>query len=71
MIFKEENPLKRAYEFFANPKAQFNKLTQPHWENTAIVAQSLEVVLAVGDTTYFDYGGDFPLAIVKSTLFAA
>ncbi len=24
MIFKEENPLKRAYEFLANPKAQFN-----------------------------------------------
>ena len=30
IIFKQENPLKRAYEFLANPKVQFNKLTQPH-----------------------------------------
>jgi len=30
IIFTEENPLKRAYEFLANPKAQFNFLTQPH-----------------------------------------
>ena len=35
MIFKDKNLLKRAYEFFANPKAQFNQLTQPHRENTA------------------------------------
>jgi hypothetical protein len=55
IIFKEEDPLKRAYEFFANPKAQLNKLTQPDRENTASVAQNLEVVLAVGDTTYLDY----------------
>ncbi len=55
MIFKEENLLKRAYEFLANPKAQFNLLTQPHRQNTASVAQSLPVVLAVGDTTYLDY----------------
>lgn len=55
MIFKEENPLKRAYEFLANPKAQFNLLTQPHRQNTASVAQSLPVVLAVGDTTFLDY----------------
>lgn len=51
MIFKEENPLKRAYEFLANSKAQFNLLAQPHRQNTASVAQSLPVVLAVGDTT--------------------
>ena len=55
MIFKQENPLKRAYEFLANPKAQFNKLTQPHRQNTAIDAATLPVVLAVGDTTYLDY----------------
>jgi len=55
MIFKEENPLKRAYEFLANPKAQFNQLTQPHRENTARVAQTMPVVLAVGDTTFLDY----------------
>jgi hypothetical protein len=55
MIFKEENPLKRAYEFLANPKAQFNKLTKPHRQNTAIDAATLPVVLVVGDTTYLDY----------------
>ena len=55
MIFKEENSLKRAYEFLANPKAQFNQLTQPHRKKTALVAATLPVVLAVGDTTYLDY----------------
>lgn len=55
MIFKEENPLKRAYEFLANPKAQFNKLIQPHHQNTTQEAASLPVVLAVGDTTYLNY----------------
>ena len=29
-LFKKENPLKRAYDFLANPKAQFNLLTKPH-----------------------------------------
>ena len=52
IIFQEENPLKRAYEFLANPKAQFNLLTQPHRETTTREAQSLPVVLAVGDTTF-------------------
>lgn len=52
MIFKDKNLLKRAYEFFANSKAQFNQLTQPHRENTASVAATLPVVLAVGDTTF-------------------
>ncbi|HEY9635705.1 MAG TPA: transposase DNA-binding-containing protein [Coleofasciculaceae cyanobacterium] len=55
MIFQEENPLKRTNEFFANSKAQFNKLTQPYRQNTAIEAATLPVVLAVGDTTYLDY----------------
>ena len=55
MTFQEENPLKRAYEFLANPKAQFNLLTQTHRQNTAIDAGMLPVVLAVGDTTYLDY----------------
>lgn len=54
MIFREENPLKRAYEFLANPKAQFNQLTQLHRENTASVAAIVPVVLAVGDTTFLD-----------------
>ncbi len=52
MIFTEENPLKRAYEFLANPKAQLSNLTQPHRENTTREAQSLPVILAVGDTTF-------------------
>ncbi len=43
------------YEFLANPKAQFNQLTQPHRENTAQVAQTMPIVLAVGDTTFLDY----------------
>ena len=55
MSFKEENPLKRADEFLANPKGQFNILTQPHRSNTARETQSLPVVLAVGDTTFLDY----------------
>lgn len=55
MLFKEENLLKRAYEFLANPKAQFNLLTQSHRQNTAEEAATLPVVLAVGDTTYLDY----------------
>jgi len=44
--------LKRACEFWA--KAQFNKLTQPHCQKTAVEAANL-VFLAVGDTTYLDY----------------
>lgn len=55
MTFKEENPLKRVYEFLVNPKVQFNQLTQPHRENTARVAQTMPIVLAVGDTTFLDY----------------
>ncbi len=57
MVFPEENPLKRAYEFFANPKAQFDKLTQPHHQNTAQEVTTMSVVLMVGDTTYLDYKG--------------
>lgn len=52
MVFQDKNLLKRAYEFFANPKVQFNKLTSPHWERTAINAPCLKILLAVGDTTF-------------------
>ena len=55
MIFREEKLLDRAYEFFANAKAQFNLLTQPHRQKTTLDAITLPVVLAVGDTTYLDY----------------
>jgi Transposase DNA-binding len=55
MLFKDKNLLKRAYEFFANPKVQFGKITQPHWQNTVIAAQDLKILLAVGDTTFLNY----------------
>jgi hypothetical protein len=55
MLFQERNLLKRAYEFFANPKVQFGKIAQPHWENTAKSAQTLKTLLAVGDTTFLNY----------------
>lgn len=55
MLFKEEKLLERAYEFFANAKTQFNKLTQPHHQKTTQEAVTLPFVLAVGDTTYLDY----------------
>lgn len=40
MIFKDKNLLKRTYEFFANPKAEFDKLTKRHWQKTATDAQA-------------------------------
>lgn len=55
MIFKDKNLLKRTYEFFANPKAEFDKLTKPHWQKTATDTQALKIVLAVGDTTFLNY----------------
>lgn len=55
MIFTDKNLLKRAYEFFANPKAQKDKLTKPHWEKTVLDAQGLKTLLAVGDTTFLNY----------------
>jgi Transposase DNA-binding len=55
MLFKDKNLLKRAYEFFANPKVQFGKITQPHWQNTVIAAQGVKTLLAVGDTTFLNY----------------
>lgn len=55
IVFPEEKFLKRAYEFFANPQSQFNKITQPHHEKISLEAMKMPVVLAVGDTTYLDY----------------
>jgi hypothetical protein len=57
MVFPEANRLKRAYEFFANPKARFTKLTQPHHQKTAQAVSTMPVVLVVGDSTYLDYKG--------------
>ncbi|WP_375497519.1 transposase DNA-binding-containing protein [uncultured Nostoc sp.] len=34
-IFKTASNLKRGYEFFANPKTNFEKLTQPYFKQTA------------------------------------
>ncbi|GAX45631.1 hypothetical protein NIES4075_70060 [Tolypothrix sp. NIES-4075] len=54
-IFKSASDLKRGYEFFANPKTTFEKLTKPCFKQTAIEINGLPVVLAVGDTTFLDY----------------
>lgn len=55
MVFDNASDLKRAYEFFANPKTSFSQLAQPHHNQTAQEMFSLPVVLAVGDTSYLDY----------------
>jgi hypothetical protein len=54
-IFQEAGDLKRAYEFFANPKTSFQQVTQPYHASTATKIAELPIVLAVGDTTYLDY----------------
>ena len=54
-IFKSASDLKRGYEFFSNPKATFNKLTQPSFKQTAQEIYGIPIVLALGDTTYLDY----------------
>ncbi|MGB5713400.1 MAG: hypothetical protein WBM44_21130 [Waterburya sp.] len=49
--------LKRAYEFFANPKTKtsLSRVCQPSHLQTADQIKELPIVLAVGDTTYLDY----------------
>ncbi|WGV24043.1 IS4 family transposase [Halotia branconii] len=54
-IFKTASDLKRGYEFFSNPKTNFEKLTQPYFKQTAQEINGAPVVLAVGDTTFLDY----------------
>lgn len=54
-IFKTASDLKRSYEFFSNPKTNFEKLTQPYFKQTAQEINGIPVVLAVGDTTFLDY----------------
>lgn len=54
-IFKTASDLKRSYEFFSNPKTNFEKLTQPYFKQTAQEINGTPVVLAVGDTTFLDY----------------
>ncbi len=54
-IFDGASDLKRAYEFFANPKPTFFKLTQPQHQQTAREIATLPIVLSVGDPTYLDY----------------
>ncbi|MDZ8091582.1 MAG: transposase DNA-binding-containing protein [Nostoc sp. DedQUE05] len=54
-IFKTASDLKRGYEFFSNPKTNFEKLTQPYFKQTAQEINGTPVVLAVGDTTFLDY----------------
>lgn len=54
-VFSGASELKRAYEFFANKKTCFNKVTSPYHQKTASCLSELPIVLAVGDTTYLDY----------------
>ena len=54
-IFDSASDLKRSYEFFSNPKTTFDKLTQPHFKQTAQEISGVPVVLAVGDTSFLDY----------------
>ena len=54
-IFKSASDLKRAYEFFANAKTSFTKVTAPYHQETAQQIREWPIVLAVGDTTYLDY----------------
>jgi hypothetical protein len=55
LIFDGASALKRAYEFLANPKTSFQKLTQPHHQQTAREIGGLPTILSVGDTTFLDY----------------
>ena len=54
-IFERASDLKRAYEFFANPKTSLSSVCQPYHLQTAAQIKELPIVLAVGDTTYLDY----------------
>ena len=54
-VFKSASDLKRAYEFFANAKTSFTKVTAPYHQETAKQIREWPIVLAVGDTTYLDY----------------
>ncbi len=54
-IFERASDLKRAYEFFANPKTSRFSVCQPYHLQTAEQIKELPIVLAVGDTTYLDY----------------
>ena len=54
-IFERASDLKRAYEFFANPKTSLSTVCQPYHLQTAEQIKELPIVLAVGDTTYLDY----------------
>ncbi len=55
VIFERASDLKRAYEFFANPKTSLSSVCQPYHLQTAAQIRELPIVLAVGDTTYLDY----------------
>jgi Transposase DNA-binding len=54
-IFDRASDLKRAYEFFANPKTSVSSVCQPYHLQTANQIKEIPIVLAVGDTTYLDY----------------
>ncbi len=54
-VFSVAGELKRAYEFFANKKTNFNRVIEPYHQKTVSGLSELPIVLAVGDTTYLDY----------------
>jgi hypothetical protein len=54
-IFGTGSDLKRAYEFFSNPKTSYEKVSHPYRQKTAELAHQLPIILSVGDTTYLDY----------------
>ena len=54
-VFSGASELKRAYEFLANKKTCFNKVTEAYHKKTASGLSELPILLAVGDTTYLDY----------------
>ncbi|OKH52825.1 hypothetical protein NIES2101_13275 [Calothrix sp. HK-06] len=45
-VFDNASDLKRSYEFFSNPKTNFDKLTQPSFKQTAQEIYGIPVVLA-------------------------
>ena len=46
---------KAAYRFFDNPKVTPEKITEPHRQRTVERMKEYDIVLAVQDTTFFNY----------------
>jgi hypothetical protein len=46
---------KGAYRLFDHPKATFESLSEPYWQETRTQCQQCDVVLLIQDTTWLDY----------------